>query len=82
VFVPNANLVRMRPTEQSKEAELKPPALVGPEADAVSYLVAVARKEMIPSGLSSLANNLVVVEILDAAHESARTGKRVDLSAR
>jgi hypothetical protein len=24
-------------------------------------------------------NNLIVVEILDAAHESARTGKRIDL---
>ena len=82
VFVPNANLVRVRSTEQSKETELKPTALTGPEADAVSYLVAVARKEMVPSGLSSLANNLIVVEILDAAHESARTGKRVDLSTR
>jgi len=79
VLVPNANLLRVRPTEQSKETEVKPPALSGPDADAVSYLVAVARKEIVPSGLASLANNLTVVEILDAAHESARTGKRVDL---
>ena len=82
VLVPNANLVRVRPTEQSKETEIKPAAIPAPEADAVSYLAAVARKEMIPSGLSSLANNLVVVEILDAAHESARSGRRVDLPAR
>jgi predicted dehydrogenase len=49
------------------------------ERDAISYLGAVVRGRLKPSGLSSLANNLVVVEILDAARESARTGKRVVL---
>ena len=34
-----------------------------------------------PSGLSSLENNLVVTEILDAARESARTGRTVTLAA-
>jgi hypothetical protein len=53
--------------------------LTGPNADAVSYLVAVARNEIVPAGLSSLSVNVTVVEILDAAHESARTGKRVEL---
>jgi len=56
-----------------------PPPLTGPNANYISYLVAVARKEIVPTGLPSLANNLTVVEILDAAHESARTGKRVEL---
>ena len=82
VLVPNANLVRLRPTEQSKETEIKPAAIPAPEADALSYLAAVVRKEIVPSGLSSLANNMTVVEILDAAHESARTGKRIDLPRR
>jgi predicted dehydrogenase len=80
VLVPNANLVRVRPSEQSKETESKPSAIPAPEADAVSYLIAVVRKEIVPAGLSSLANNMTVVEILDAAHESARTGKRIDLA--
>lgn len=79
VFVPHANLLRTRLANQNQETEIKPPVLTGPEADPISYLVAVARKEIIPSGLSSLAVNLTVVEILDAAHESARTGKRIDL---
>jgi hypothetical protein len=35
-----------------------------------------------PSGLSSLANNMIVVEILDAARESARTGHIVKLQPR
>ena len=50
------------------------------ERDAISYLAAVVRGRLTPSGLSSLANNLVVVEILDAARESAKTGKRVVLT--
>ncbi|MGC3958304.1 MAG: Gfo/Idh/MocA family oxidoreductase [Verrucomicrobiota bacterium] len=79
VLVPNANLLRVRPSEQTKETELKPPAIPAPEGDAISYLVAVVRKEIVPSGLSSLAVNVTVVEILDAAHESARTGKRIEL---
>jgi predicted dehydrogenase len=49
------------------------------ERDEISYLAAVVRGRLTPSGLSSLANNMVVVEILDAARESARTGKRVVL---
>jgi predicted dehydrogenase len=78
VFVPNANLLRVR-LPNSKEVEVQPAALTGPNADPISYLVAVARKEIVPSGLSSLPVNMTVVEILDAAHESARTGRRVDL---
>ena len=46
------------------------------------YLTAVARGEARPSGLSSLENNLIVTEILDAARESARTGRTVTLPAR
>ena len=49
------------------------------ERDAISYLAAVTRGRLTPSGLSGLANNMIVVEILDAARESAKTGKRVVL---
>jgi predicted dehydrogenase len=52
------------------------------ERDAISYLTAVARGRLTPSGLSGLANNMVVVEILDAARESAKSGKRVVLRSR
>jgi predicted dehydrogenase len=52
------------------------------ERDAIAYLTAVVRGRLTPSGLSGLVNNLVVVEILDAARESAKTGKRVVLSSR
>ena len=79
VLVPSAKSLHVRLANQNKEAEITPPAIPSPETDPISYLVAVARKEIIPSGLSSLSVNVTVVEILDAAHESARTGNRVDL---
>lgn len=52
-----------------------------PNDDPFAYLAAVVQKRIAPArfDLSSLENNLVVVEILDAARESARTGRRVPL---
>jgi len=79
VLVPRPDRLRARLTRDDQETELTPPPLTGPNADYIAYLAAVARKEVAPAGLSSLSNNLTVIEILDAAHESARTGRRVDL---
>jgi scyllo-inositol 2-dehydrogenase (NADP+) len=49
------------------------------ERDAISHLIAVARGTRQPNALSSLENNVIVTEILDAARESARTHRRVPL---
>jgi predicted dehydrogenase len=73
--------VRFR-LEGKEESEVPSPALEPPEDDPVRYLAAVARGAARPSGLSSLENNLIVTEILDAARESARTGAAVKLPAR
>jgi predicted dehydrogenase len=70
--------VRLR-LEGKDEAEVPSPPIEAPEDDPVRYLAAVARGEARPSGLSSLENNLIVTEILDAARESARTGRTVKL---
>jgi hypothetical protein len=51
-------------------------------ADQLAYLAAVARGDIQPSGLPSLHDNLIVTEILDAAHKSARNGKRIDLPSK
>jgi predicted dehydrogenase len=61
------------------EARLATPALADADRDPLSYLVAVVRGKIQPSGLSSLEVNMVVSEVLDAARESARTGRRIDL---
>jgi hypothetical protein len=58
-----------------------PAELPADERDSISYLAAVVRGRT-PSGLSSLENNLVVTEILEAARESASSGKTVRLAPR
>lgn len=78
VLVPRKDLLKLR-TSQSPEKDQTPAPLTGAQADPLSYLAAVVRGELKPSGLSSLEINLVVTEILDAARESARTGKRIEL---
>src|SRR5579862_8633627 len=79
VLVPQNNLLRIR-SGTSQETESQVPALHAPDNDPLSYLAAVVRGEVHPAGLSSLEVNLIATEILDAARESARTGKRVLLS--
>jgi len=51
------------------------------ERDSISHLIAVVRGSRKPNALSSLENNLIVTEILDAARTSARTRARVPLAA-
>ncbi|XAM01069.1 Gfo/Idh/MocA family oxidoreductase [Phycisphaeraceae bacterium D3-23] len=61
------------------DAESHPP-LAEPTHDPFAYLAAVARGELEPGGLSGVENNLLVVEILDAARKSAAEGVRVELA--
>jgi predicted dehydrogenase len=78
--LPDRDSVYLRMGEEP-ETRLPAPALAAPDSDALTYLVAVVRREIRPTGLSSIEVNMVVTEILDAARESARTGRRVDLPA-
>jgi predicted dehydrogenase len=50
------------------------------EHDSIAHLIAVVRGHRPPNALSSLENNLIVTEILDAARQSARTHQRMALS--
>jgi predicted dehydrogenase len=61
------------------EHPVTPDARPADERDAISHLIAVARGTRQPNALSSLENNLIVTEILEAARESARTHRRVTL---
>jgi predicted dehydrogenase len=81
VFVPEPDKILFRSGDyrKSEETEITPPPLTGYNADPLSYLAGVVRGEIKPTGLASLDVNLTVVEILDAAHKSARTGKAVKL---
>jgi predicted dehydrogenase len=51
------------------------------ELDSISHLLAVVRDGRRPNALSSLENNLIVTEILEAARTSARTHARVTLTS-
>jgi len=47
--------------------------------NSLTYLRAVILDGVKPDGLSSLETNVIVMEILDAARQSAATGKIVNL---
>jgi predicted dehydrogenase len=79
VMVPKGDLLRVREHGQDEDHEVTPAPLAAPETDPLSYLVAVTRGKIKPSGLSSIEINLTAMEILDAARESARTGRRVNI---
>ena len=83
VLAPDRSTLRLRRDEPSPEEVIRPdprPALLG---DPFAYLAAVVRGEVVvaPADPSALANNVTVARILDAARESARTGRAVRLDA-
>jgi predicted dehydrogenase len=80
IFVPHPDELRVRTEGMNDEKQVTPPALTGTDADPVAYLAAVVRREIQPSGLSSLPVNVTVIEILDAAHRSVKSGRAVRLT--
>jgi predicted dehydrogenase len=82
VLVPDRGTVRLRRDEASAEEERKPDARPSPLDDPFAYLTAVVHGavRVEPTDLSALANNVTVARILDAARESARTGRTVRLA--
>lgn len=76
----NATDMRIRLGDDAPETGRTATPLARSVDDPFAYLEAVVRGRVDPGDdLSSLANNLIVVEILEAAKESARTGRTVEL---
>jgi len=73
-----ADRIRVR-LDGKEEEELTTRPLDPRYDDPLSYLTAVVRGEVMPSGPSSLAVNVVVMEILNAARRSAASGETVRL---
>jgi len=71
--------VRVRLPENEETLETAKP-LEKAKEDSVSYLRAVLLGGLKPEGQSSLETNVIVTEILDAARQSAVTGKTVSLA--
>lgn len=84
IYADNRNELRLRIAkgyDGFTETHMKLPELSPPFDDPFAYFTAVIRKQIIvqPYDLSSLENNILVMEILDAARKSARTGRTVTL---
>jgi predicted dehydrogenase len=72
--------VEVRKANESEGQLLKGQSLPAPYDDSLHYLGAVLRGEVEEgNSLSSLKTNITVTEILDAARQSAQTGKTIPL---
>ena len=80
ITVANEGL-RLREGHESTERTSSAPSLPEDEKSSLAYLVAVLNGKIKDSGdLSALDTNITVMQILDAARESARSGKSVRLT--
>ncbi|MBE0654319.1 MAG: Gfo/Idh/MocA family oxidoreductase [Bacteroidales bacterium] len=82
VFVDDQETIRYRLDEKSKEIVEKVPLSESPFDDPFTFFASAIKGEIIvkPTDLASLEINLTVVEILEAAHKSSKTGKQVLLN--
>jgi predicted dehydrogenase len=73
--------LRLRLAHDNDEKLTTSVRLEPPESDSLAYLAAVLTHRIKPKGdLSALDTNVIVMQILDAARESARSGKTVHLN--
>jgi len=79
--VADRNGLKVQPGDEQMRTETIT-QLTRPLNDPFAYLAAVVRGEIkiTPIDLSSLDNNMIVMEILEAAKESAKSGKVIDLT--
>lgn len=73
--------LRLRLPKKDDEELIAAKPVPAPLDDSISYLRAVVLDGLKPQGPSSLETNLVVTEILDAARESATSGKTIHLKS-
>lgn len=77
----DSTALRLRHQHDAAEQTAAAAPLPAPQNDPLNYLTAVLNGQIEPKGdLSALDTNVVVMQILDAARESARTGKTVTLA--
>jgi glucose-fructose oxidoreductase len=71
--------IRMRVGNTPAKVIAAPP-IPPPNADPMQYLAAVLHGKLVPKGdLTALDTNMIVMQILDAARESVRTGRTIQL---
>ena len=79
VFTRGRDEIELRLAGNKEAKKIGAKSLAEPQNDPILYLRAVVFDGMKPEGPGSLEMNVVVAEILDAARESAKTGKTVKM---
>lgn len=79
VFTVDGTRMRLRLKDDKNERTAEATQANAPAADPFVYLARLLHGATKPDELTSLANNMIVMEILDAARRSAKTGKAVML---
>jgi glucose-fructose oxidoreductase len=72
--------LRRKGEHEAREETAAP--IAAPDDDEIAYLRAVVLDHKNPEGPSSLATNMIVMEILDAARQSAQTGRTIRIAGR
>ncbi len=80
VFTVDGTRMRIRLKGDKDEQPANATQADAPATDPFAYFARLLHGETKPDELTSLANNMVVMEILDAARQSAKTGKVVMLT--
>jgi glucose-fructose oxidoreductase len=80
IFTVASDHIRTRYKGDKAETESAAPPLSPEQGNSLDYLAAVLHNQIKPEGdLSALDTNMIVVQILDAARRSAKTGQTVTL---
>ena len=76
------NNYRQRLAGEANETTATAPPIAPPNDNSMDYLSAVVNGQLTPKGdLTALDTNMIVMQILDAARESAKTGKTITLKS-
>ncbi len=80
-LIADRNGLKLKVSAEQAEIYQTVPPPTKPYHDPFAYLAAVIRREIVikPTDLSSLKNNMIVMEVLEAAKESAKQGKVIYL---
>ena len=81
VMTDTRSQIRVRTSEATAETTRQLPERASPQNDPLAYFRALIAGELSPTAYdpSSLENNMLVMEILDAAARSAKTGRTIRL---
>ncbi|GAB2540983.1 Gfo/Idh/MocA family protein [Spirosoma aerophilum] len=82
VFTVDGTKMRIRLKDDKNERATEATAMDSPASDPFAYFARLLHGETKPDELTSLENNMIVMEILDAARQSAKTGKAINLPQR